>query len=1004
MLNNRLKPTNRQRHQWLYVSATALALALVATTNETAHAETAADRSTEHQQVTQPSVAQAQQVTLTPATPTTDPTPTAPADEVTEEPATPVTTTDETPAVTAPTDVTENETADTEKTPDVEKPAAVTTTTEKSDAPASAAAPVTSTQPVVSADKPASTANSPEPRVARATTFAAAAAPVTQSLRTGNVATAATTIDDWMPNKVMQGKVLKALQKLSNPGKTWASVQDITQDDLALLDKLSLEDTYLDGDQVYSLEGLQYAVNLTYLSLNSGLNAPSGAYYGNVTDISPLAGLTKLTQLDIQYNRISDLTPLENLTNLKSLSTSFNRIADFRPLKDLPKLTDFTYGNQIIVSDTPAYVKRSERTAHLASTMYLRDGTQIVLTPKAEVGEPVQLTSSFQFFYKWYFSGSDVANNEVTTDGHGGLNFTNLKDQKSGITGTYNGTTVVPVENYYYLTGAYKEEGIVYFAAVQPYVLYDSAVTVHYQDEQGRQLAADRVLYGNVGDDYTTEQAVIDGYTFKQVNGNATGKFTDTDQEVTYVYTKDQAAQGTVTVHYVDETGTALADPTTQTGDQDSTYTTTPIDIPGYTLSETPANATGTFTDGNQDVIYVYTKNAVAKGTITVHYVDEAGKALADPTTQTGDQDSTYTTTPVDIPGYTLSQTPANATGTFTDGNQDVIYVYTKNAVAKGTITVHYVDEAGKALADPTTQTGDQDSTYTTTPIDVPGYTLSETPANATGTFTDGNQDVIYVYTKNAVAKGTITVHYVDEAGKALADPTTQTGELDSTYTTTPINISGYTLSQTPANATGTFTDGNQNVIYVYTKNAVAKGTITVHYVDENGKVIAPATTQTGDQGSAYTTSPLDITGYTLQQTPTNATGIFTEGNQDVTYVYRATISGGGDGDGGTPGPEKPTPPTAPEPTPTQPETGGDGDQLVNGGDTAGGVSTTQPAAGTPVTLGTATGRSTESVKSTTPAAKALPQTDEQTTKTGLFGLVALALSGLGYALFRRKN
>ncbi|WP_172825252.1 MucBP domain-containing protein [Levilactobacillus zymae] len=858
-----MKPTNRQRHQWLYVSATALALALVATTNETAHAETAADRSNEHQQVTQPSVAQAQQVTLTPSTPATDPTPAATADEVTEEPATPATTTDETPAVTAPTDVTENETADTDETPDGEEPAEVTTT-EKSDAPASAAAPVTSTQPAVSADKPASTAGSSEPRVARATTFAAAAAPVTQSLRTGNVTTAATTIDDWMPNKLMQEKVLKALQRLSNPGKTWASVQDITQDDLALLDKLSLEDTYLDGDRVYSLEGLQYAVNLTYLSLNSGLNAPSGAYYGNVTDISPLAGLTKLTQLDIQHNRISDLTPLENLTNLKSLSTSFNRIADFRPLKDLPNLTDFTYGNQIIVSDTPAYVKRSERTAHLASTMYLRDGTQIVLTPKAEVGEPVQLTSSFQFFYKWYFSGSDVANNEVTTDGHGGLNFTNLKDQKSGITGTYNGTTVVPVENYYYLTGAYKEEGIVYFAAVQPYVLYDSAVTVHYQDEQGRQLAADRVLYGNVGDDYTTEQAVIDGYTFKQVNGNATGKFTDTDQEVTYVYTKDQAAQGTVTVHYVDEAGTALADPTTQTGDQDSTYTTTPVDIPGYTLSETPANATGTFTDGNQDVIYVYTKNAVAKGTITVHYVDETGKALADPTTQTGDQDSTYTTTPINIPGYTLSQTPANATGTFTDGNQ--------------------------------------------------------------------------------------------------------------------------------------------NVIYVYTKNAVAKGTITVHYVDENGKVIAPATTQTGDQGSAYTTSPLDITGYTLQQTPTNATGLFTDGNQDVTYVYRATISGGGDGDSGTPDPEKPTPPTAPEPTPTQPETGGDGDQLVNGGDAAGGVSTTQPTAGTPVTLGTATGRSTESVKPATPTAKTLPQTDEQTTKTGLFGLVALAMSGLGYALFRRKN
>ncbi|MGL5897113.1 MAG: MucBP domain-containing protein, partial [Lactococcus lactis] len=44
---------------------------------------------------------------------------------------------------------------------------------------------------------------------------------------------------------------------------------------------------------------------------------------------------------------------------------------------------------------------------------------------------------------------------------------------------------------------------------------------------------------GNVGDDYTTEQKDIDGYTFKEVQGSATGTFTDQAQTVTYVYTKN---------------------------------------------------------------------------------------------------------------------------------------------------------------------------------------------------------------------------------------------------------------------------------------------------------------------------------------------------------------------------------------------------------------------------------------------------------------------------------
>ena len=44
---------------------------------------------------------------------------------------------------------------------------------------------------------------------------------------------------------------------------------------------------------------------------------------------------------------------------------------------------------------------------------------------------------------------------------------------------------------------------------------------------------------GNIGDSYTTEQKSIPGYTFKEVQGSASGKFTAQDQTVYYVYTKN---------------------------------------------------------------------------------------------------------------------------------------------------------------------------------------------------------------------------------------------------------------------------------------------------------------------------------------------------------------------------------------------------------------------------------------------------------------------------------
>ncbi|WP_172985671.1 MucBP domain-containing protein, partial [Lactobacillus helveticus] len=69
-------------------------------------------------------------------------------------------------------------------------------------------------------------------------------------------------------------------------------------------------------------------------------------------------------------------------------------------------------------------------------------------------------------------------------------------------------------------------------------------VTAKYVDENGNPIAYDVIASGNVGDTYSTTQKDVPGYTFKEVQGknrNSTGSFTDQDQTVTYVYTKNPA-------------------------------------------------------------------------------------------------------------------------------------------------------------------------------------------------------------------------------------------------------------------------------------------------------------------------------------------------------------------------------------------------------------------------------------------------------------------------------
>ena len=136
-------------------------------------------------------------------------------------------------------------------------------------------------------------------------------------------------------------------------------------------------------------------------------------------------------------------------------------------------------------------------------------------------------------------------------------------------------------------------------------------VTAKYVDTDGNNISDDVVKSGNIGDSYTTEQKIIDGYTFKEVQGRATGTFTSQAQIVTYVYTKDSVAGGNVIAKYVDTDGNKIYDDVVKPGNVGDAYTTEQKTIDGYTFTEVQGSATGTFTDKVQTVTYVYTKNNV---------------------------------------------------------------------------------------------------------------------------------------------------------------------------------------------------------------------------------------------------------------------------------------------------------------------------------------------------------------------------------------------------------
>ena len=93
---------------------------------------------------------------------------------------------------------------------------------------------------------------------------------------------------------------------------------------------------------ISDLTGLEGAISLTNLDLSDEYVETENRHVNSnsVSDLSPLSGLTTLTELWLQRNAISDLSPLTGLTNLTRLSLGGNPISDISPLAGLTNLTE----------------------------------------------------------------------------------------------------------------------------------------------------------------------------------------------------------------------------------------------------------------------------------------------------------------------------------------------------------------------------------------------------------------------------------------------------------------------------------------------------------------------------------------------------------------------------------------------------------------------------------------------------------------------------------------
>ena len=153
--------------------------------------------------------------------------------------------------------------------------------------------------------------------------------------------------EDWMPDAHLEQAVR---EKLGIPDEISMLPADMTE----LYDLVMAHD-------IESLRGLEHAINLKVLHIGRG----------EVSDLTPLAGLENLRVLKLYSNRISDITPLTGLINLEVLELKDNQIVDISPLKGLVNLKALNLGGNQIVDISSL--------SNLTALTYLQVGTNQIV-------------------------------------------------------------------------------------------------------------------------------------------------------------------------------------------------------------------------------------------------------------------------------------------------------------------------------------------------------------------------------------------------------------------------------------------------------------------------------------------------------------------------------------------------------------------------------------------------------------------------------------------------
>lgn len=456
---------------------------------------------------------------------------------------------------------------------------------------------------------------------------------------------------DTNPSSISEGnEEQESLSNVPATSKTNHSSEQTTETETGTManDNIYASGTLLTSDWYITNEGVLHIGPGAISTVGTGTTGPWGNYRSKIEKIVFDGPVTVNDNMDWLFNRLDKVTEIEHLDLLDTSGATRMRYT-FRGMTSLESLDVSTFdtsnvwimdgmfdGTGVEILDLTAFDTRN--VTSMQSLVMSSPNLKKIDVSSFDINSVTTMWSTFAYcpvleeidlgsmdFTNESLEGGDILYRspikKITVSESARLNekvSLNTPPTNETYTGKWqnvgSGTNEFPKGDWSGTTEELYErtqEGIADTYVWQPVLAQAEDVTIKYLDEDNKPIADDVVKTGSIGEDYTSEQKEIPGYTFKEVQGNPTGQFSDQAQTVVYIYTKDEITPltGTVIVKYEDDKGNTLSDSIIKSGTVGENYTTEKKDIKGYFFKETRGKVSGTFADETQTVIYVYSKD-----------------------------------------------------------------------------------------------------------------------------------------------------------------------------------------------------------------------------------------------------------------------------------------------------------------------------------------------------------------------------------------------------------